>query len=1235
MPVPAHRIAAALLSTIALCTVPAAARADDAGCSSASQPPPAPGSACDAGRPLPTIAAAPATPLVGATVTLTASSGGRGIGYAWDLDGDGQFDDASGATATTSFASPGAHVVAVRATDEDGRSSVSSQSLTAHAGNIAPTGTLRLTGTSALAGRPITITAHGSDADGSIGRIEIQPGTAAGSSRWFGPGEDATLVSTPTFAALGTQTISATFTDDDGATSSSSVTLDVHADDLPPVVSLTTTPQTPVVGAQVTLAAAATDPDGSIADYRYDLDGDGSYETGGGARQTTSFATAGDHVVGVRVTDAAGAVATTRTTVHVVAGNLPPDVRILRTGTARQYVAVASDADGSIDSYAWDLDGDGRFDDGAAAPGSAVVTLPLSAPSHLRIAARVTDSGGATTIASRDVAVVAAASGPPRISFSPLPPRVGAPVGLSVAPDGDDVSDVAWDLDGDGSYEHDGGSALSATAPGFATPGPHTVGVRLRDSHGGVVTGATTIDVSPATGTALPVAIIASDGLVARLDAPFTLTDASVVDGGAISQRSWTVDGRAEGTGATIAPTFATTGSHVVALTVTDRHGAVAVQWATILVGTANRAPQIGIYNDRFADGTITAALGTAVPLTAAVIVSDDPIARYAWSYDGGAGPSGPTAISASPSFTTPGLHEVTVVATDAGGATATASTLVDVRAAADDHAPIFTTLAIPAVARTGAQVELSAVASDPDGDPVSYAWDLGNGQFADGAATTTQTFGTAGSYPIRVRASDGFGGVTIFTQTLTIKAATSVPPAIAAISFAAPVRAGVPSVFTVDATAGDGVPGGLTLTYDMNGDGVFDETPAAVPGGSSWTFTTPVTISVKATDALGRSSVRSLQVTPSATTLPPRLTLRADTRAIVAGATVPFVASATDAGGSSAAGIAYAWDTDGDGAFDDGEGDAFDITFDTAGRYTIAVRATDASGATATVSRTFDVGTSLPVASLRASTSAPQTGQDVTFTSTSTGAIASQAWDLDDDGAFDDGTDASAHVTFAAPGRHLVGLKVRSAAGDAAIAYVAIEVAQGSGTPTPTATPTATVTPTPTESGGDTPAPTPTSTPPPVASVAPAPTPAPGSGGDDGGGGGGDAGGIGGGSGGGHRPAPRPGLNASIRRVNLATLRAKGIPVTVSCARACRVSVAGKVDKATARRLALGKSTAVGSTARSLKAHAKAKLTLKLTSRAKRPLTTLRSLKLTLTIVATTKAGGRERQSATVKLRR
>ena len=82
--------------------------------------------------------------------------------------------------------------------------------------------------------------------------------------------------------------------------------------------------------------------------------------------------------------------------------------------------------------------------------------------------------------------------------------------------------------------------------------------------------------------------------------------------------------------------------------------------------------------------------------------------------------------------------------------------------------------------------------------------------------------------------------------------------------------------------------------------------------------------------------------------------------------------------------------------------------------------------------------GAQAPVASFTYSPPSPLTGQPVTFSSTSTGLITSQSWDLDGDDDCDDAAGPMAARSFSVPGKYSVSLCVNV---DAAIQKQTIEV--------------------------------------------------------------------------------------------------------------------------------------------------------------------------------------------------
>ena len=144
----------------------------------------------------------------------------------------------------------------------------------------------------------------------------------------------------------------------------------------------------------------------------------------------------------------------------------------------------------------------------------------------------------------------------------------------------------------------------------------------------------------------------------------------------------------------------------------------------------------------------------------------------------------------------------------------------------------------------------------------------------------------------------------------------------------------------------------------------------------------------------------------------------------------VTFTASATPDNPGDA--VSFSW-TFGDGSGVTGSGASVSHTFTTAGTFdvTLTIEEPGAVPAPAPVVVVHPVTVRdnvAPTASFTVTPVVPNTGQRVTFRSTSTdpdGTIASQTWDLNGDGKFGDSTRASASTKFTTPGPHPVSLRV------------------------------------------------------------------------------------------------------------------------------------------------------------------------------------------------------------------
>jgi PKD repeat protein len=181
-------------------------------------------------------------------------------------------------------------------------------------------------------------------------------------------------------------------------------------------------------GTTVTFTDRSTDSDGTIVQRGWDVNGDGVItDPNGPASLSRHFGgPPRTYTIILRVTDNAGNTAEARKTLAVVppgqqsqpppppppgaANRAPVSAFTLspaspRVGEPVTFNSTARDPDGSIVAYAWDLDGDGKYDDGT---GASVQTTFLT-PGGRTVALRVADDKLAVNVAFRTLMVQPAA----------------------------------------------------------------------------------------------------------------------------------------------------------------------------------------------------------------------------------------------------------------------------------------------------------------------------------------------------------------------------------------------------------------------------------------------------------------------------------------------------------------------------------------------------------------------------------------------------------------------------------------------------------------------------------------------------------------------------------------------------------------------------------------------------------------------------------------------------------
>jgi len=386
------------------------------------------------------VARATATPDHGAAplaVQLDASTSsdpdpGDQLSYAWDLDGDGDFDDSTAASPTRDYPTEGVYHPEVRVSDPEGASSRAAVRVDVGAPPT-PSIDAPATGVQFDVNTPIMFSGSATDAaDGQVPasglkwRAVLNHCVAGGGCHEHAiqnfDGVAAGEIDMPAHERPYHLTLTLTAEDSDGLTAS--ISRDIHpTPNAAPVARATASPDHGRAPLAVQLdAGASSDANaGDELDYAWDLDDDGQFDDSSDVDPIWTYETAGGYTPEVEVSDQDGASSTGEVTVAVAptTNELPaPEIDLPAAGSsfaAGERISFSGGAtdpeDGALppSALSWrlltDCPGDGCVDEQLA---DGVATGTLTAPDRidpyeLRLRLTATDSEGGT--ASTEVAL--------------------------------------------------------------------------------------------------------------------------------------------------------------------------------------------------------------------------------------------------------------------------------------------------------------------------------------------------------------------------------------------------------------------------------------------------------------------------------------------------------------------------------------------------------------------------------------------------------------------------------------------------------------------------------------------------------------------------------------------------------------------------------------------------------------------------------------------------------------
>ncbi len=351
----------------------------------------------------------------------------------------------------------------------------------------------------------------------------------------------------------------------------------------------------------------------------------------------------------------------------------------------------------------------------------------------------------------------------------------------------------SWDFDGNGTSD----STLQSPARTFPTDGEFVVTLTVTDADSLTATATCTVSVrtgSPGAGTTVPGTQIRSSTLLGESGLETLLiAQSDDLDPGAVTSYDWDLDGDGAFNDLTTATRTATVtltgpGQVTIGVKTNSSDGSSSRATSTVYLCAAGTMVDLNPGFQIEGDDEANTASSFDSGMTARFLSSagdDDggtvPTVTWDTNDDGIFGDATGRTIT-TPAWPGPGdmALRVRARATDQEGRTSDAQEVVAIGfpPIGADHAPTARVIAMTVLGSTNTPIQFVGTASDPDGDPLTIAWDLdGDRAFDDGTTLMpTFTYPERGVYSPVMRVTDPSGKVAFAWMTLVVECCESTP---------------------------------------------------------------------------------------------------------------------------------------------------------------------------------------------------------------------------------------------------------------------------------------------------------------------------------------------------------------------------------------------------------------------------------------------------------------------------